>query len=299
MNLRALRTLARLREVSSFQLAAAELNQTLSAVSMQMRGLEEELGVALFDRTHRPPKLTPIGRSVAERAARIVREQDALLKLAAPDGGLRGRYRIGFVLTASVRILPGFLARCREGAPEAIFNVETGLSDALLEAVARGRLDAAVVTRAERPAPSLAYRDLLSEEIVIALPPGFDATAPEQVPAELPFFHFMPQTGIGALIAEALPHCAFPPQRMITLDGVEAIVECVKMGIGYTALPEADVMRYADGALSLHPFAARPLQRRISLVTACDGPMAEMADALAALLVPGPRAGLHPREAPR
>jgi len=284
MNPRALRTLAKLREVESFAAAAAELNQTLSAVSMQMKALEARLGAQLFDRAFRPPKLTPLGREVAARAAEIVRGQDAILALATPESELGGRYRIGFVLTASVRLLPQFLAECRRAAPAARFEVETGLSEHLQEQVIRGRLDAAVVTRGDRDPAGLVFRDLLREEIVLALPAGLADLPPERVAERLPFFHFMPKTGIGQLIARELAHCRYPPRDKITLDGVEAIVECVKMGIGYTALPRPDVERYAGEALSLHTFAATPLMRELSLVTLRDSPGEAVAHRLHDLL---------------
>lgn len=267
MNLRALRTLAKLQEVESFVAVAADTNQTLSAVSMQMKGLENTLRADLFDRSFRPPKLTPLGREVARWAEEMVRCQDAMMGLAVPGQGLRGRYRIGFILTASVRILPGFLAACREKAPQAQFEVETGLSEQLQDRVLRGLLDAAVITRAERDPDGLAFRPLTREEIVLALPRAFAEKPAEEISRQLPFFQFMPGTGIGQLIAGGALTCRIPPERRITMDGIEATVECVRRGLGYTALPRADILRYAGEDVVLLPFAETPLMREIALVT--------------------------------
>lgn len=281
MNLRALRTLSRLAEEPSFAQVAAELNQPVSTVSMQMRTLEEALGARLFDRAFRPPRLTPIGRAVARQAAAVVREEEALEALVSSAGGLKGSYRVGFVLTASVRLLPGFLARARDAAPDAAFEIETGLTEHLQEGVLRGRLDAAVVTRGDPLPAGLASRTLLSEEIVLAVPPGVDDPA-----RRLTFFHFMPETGIGQLIARELPRCRFPPRTRITLDGVEAIVECVRAGIGYTALPRPDVVRYAGDDLALHQFADDgPLMRDLALLTRSGSATDRAAETLAGLLL--------------
>lgn len=282
MNLRALRTLGLLRETPSFAEVAVTSNQTLSAVSMQMRSLEEELGVALFDRSFRPPRLTPQGRVVAEQAALMAREEERLRALASSGATLAGRYRMGFVLTASVRLLPGFLARCRDAAPGASFEVETGLTEALVEGVLHGRLDAAVVTGTAVPS-GLEGRTLLEEEIVFALPPGM------MEPGELPFLHFMPGAGIGALIADGLEQSALPPARTISLDGIEAIVECVRLGIGYTALPRPDILRYADGLELRRFFPDRPLMRSLALVTRTESATDRVADRLAGILVPAVR----------
>ena len=69
-----LKTLLKISQVQSFALAAEHLNMTLSAVSMQMKSLEEQLDASLFDRKFRPPKLTPLGLAVAEKAQAVVDE---------------------------------------------------------------------------------------------------------------------------------------------------------------------------------------------------------------------------------
>ncbi|MEO1331766.1 MAG: LysR family transcriptional regulator, partial [Pseudomonadota bacterium] len=146
MNLRALRTLIEIDRAGSFALAADQLGLTLSAVSVQMKTLEAELGFALFDRTRRPPALTPDGRLAATRARAALREVESIRGIADASGALRGTFRIGFVGTASVRLMPGFLARAAEAYPEARILVASGLSESLIERVRAGELDAAVVT---------------------------------------------------------------------------------------------------------------------------------------------------------
>ena len=83
---------------------------TLSAVSTQIKTLEEELGVLLFDRAHRPPRLTPQGHAVCARAEDVLERETALVAECQTGGALAGRFRIGFVATASIRLLPDFLA---------------------------------------------------------------------------------------------------------------------------------------------------------------------------------------------
>ena len=82
---------------------------TLSALSMQMKTLESQLGVALFDRAFRPPQLTPLGRQIAQQAGKVVAAQIELQHIAASPEPLSGHFRLGFIPSASVRLLPGFL----------------------------------------------------------------------------------------------------------------------------------------------------------------------------------------------
>ena len=100
MQTRSLNTLATISRVESFATAAEQLGATLSTVSMQMKALEIELNAQLFDRTFRPPKLTPLGRRIAELAEELIRLQTKLVKSCQSSNKLIGRFRLGFIPTA-------------------------------------------------------------------------------------------------------------------------------------------------------------------------------------------------------
>lgn len=266
MTPRALRTLVAISEIGSFARAAERLNLTLSAVSMQMKGLESELGAALFDRSTRPPRLTPLGRAAATSAREVLGAERALRDLCRSDAGLAGDYRIGFILTAGVRILPGFLARARSAAPDARFVLETGLSEALLARVENGALDAAVVTGGSA-AGELRLTPLAEEELVYALPPEADGWSVEDCFARLAFLQFSPGTGIGRLVAEHLRAAGLAPTERVVFDGIEALLDCVAIGVGFTALPGPDVARYARAGVTMRPMRNPPLVRQVALAT--------------------------------
>ena len=266
MQTRALRTLTTIDQVGSFAQAAAQLNMTLSAVSMQMKALEQELDVRLFDRAFRPPRLTPLGRRIAAKARDVIADEDQLLGLCAGGGLLSGRYRIGFISTASVRLLPGFLAMARKSAPAARFEVEGGLSEDLEEKVLQGRLDAAVVTASQDVRPALRYDSLGYEPLAYAVPKGVAELSLETLMRELPFLHFLPSTGIGKLTARHLARTKLGERaNIIVMDGVEAIMECVKTGFGFTLLPVPDIERYADSSVVLRPSGDTNLVRELAL----------------------------------
>ncbi len=211
---------------------------TLSAVSMQMKSLEGDLGVTLFDRAHRPPKLTPDGRRICDHAEAVLKAESALLATSQSRTGLSGIYRMGFVPTASVRLLPDFLMAAERDAPQASFEIATDLSDALEDRVLSGDLDAAVIT-ASSDQRGL-QMDVLRHEAL-----SYASCHPgnlEVLFATLPFLHFLPKSGIGKLIAN---HVGGRASRTITLDSVEAIMECVNRGIGFTLLPAPDIERFA------------------------------------------------------
>lgn len=263
---RALRSLIKISQVQSFRLAAEQLGMTLSALSMQMKSLEEALGVALFDRSARPPRLTPIGRAVVSEAVPLLHQEERISEICHPSGDLTGHYRLGFVTTAAVRLLPGFLKTLSENAPRASFEFETGLSAVLQNKVLTGQLDAAVITDAEGLPSQLSFRVLRQEPFVFAAHASLLRDGLPGLLSESAFFHFMPHTGIGKLIEKAMLDYARPSgARTIVMDNLEAIMECVSSGLGYTLLPVPDVERYRIPEVQTIA-ATHSLRRKLVLV---------------------------------
>lgn len=268
MNLRSVKTFLKIVRTGSFVAAAEEMNSTLSTVSMQIRGLEKVLDTDLFDREFRPPRLTPIGHQVAEQAQKLVAAEDDLMSLCHKSDELAGLFRIGFIATASVRLLPSFLARARDRTPRADFRFETALSQVLEERVLSGHLEAAVVTASKGSLPGLRYSALTREELVYAIPGTVVGATIEAAEENLPFLQFNPGSGIGKSIE------AFQRRRTlrarynsIVLDSVEAIMECVNQGLGFTVLAKPDVQRYADASVILQGTGSTHLSRDIVMVT--------------------------------
>jgi len=284
MQTRSLKSLVKISQVHSFRLAAEQLGMTLSALSMQMKTLEDALGVALFDRSARPPRLTPIGRAIVREAAPLLRQQEKIIELCQPSSELSGRFRIGFVTTAAVRLLPGFLSASSTAAPRASFEFETGLSATLEDKVLVGQLDAAVITDAQGLPPQLAHRLLRQEPFAFAAHASLLKGGLPGLLAESNFFHFMPHTGIGKLIAQAMRDYERPANaRTIVMDNLEAIMECVGSGLGFTLLPVPDVERYRIPDVRMLA-VNQSLQRRLVLVTLQDSVLDHKSDKLAALL---------------
>lgn len=270
MQTRSLETLLRIAQVQSFSRAADLQNMTLSALSMQMKALEAELGVELFDRSFRPPKLSPIGHLVAEHAQGVVAQAEALQNLCLPKDTLVGHFRLGFVQSASVRLLPPLIKIAQRDAPNATFAYSTGLSEALVGQVANSQIDAAIVTYVDNLGDALCYNEITSEDLVLVVPAAFARTDILALPEQLTFIHFMPTTGIGRLIAARLKSLLRPPRQTLVLDGIEAALECVKHGIGYTILPLPDVERHMDAKLFVHPTGSSELKRKLALATRAD-----------------------------
>lgn len=277
---RSLATLTTIARTGSFQRAATELNMTLSAVSMQMKTLETTLNVQLFDRSTRPPQLTPLGRQVEMGAREVLAAETRMTNLCVAEGTLRGLYHIGFVPTASVRMAPGMLLAARQRFPAARFDMTTGLSDDLTHRVEAGELDAAVVTEQGNLDDSIV---LAEEEIVWALPLSHAKVPIDACLTTLPFIQFTPGTGIGRLIDAHLTQSDQKPRDVILLDSVEAVMECVRAGLGFTALPVPDVERYQIASVATRSLSTPPLKRQLVLISHSRLTAGDQISALASL----------------
>ncbi|CAL9440463.1 HTH-type transcriptional regulator GltC [Streptomyces sp. enrichment culture] len=156
----------------SFTVAARALGWTQSAVSRQIAALEAELGGGpLFDRLPRGVRLTEAGRSLVPHAEAVVaallearRELEALREAAA------GRLRFGAFATADAALVPHALALFRARRPRVRVTREEGFTPALLDRLAGGLLDLAVVSTTGRaPLDSYELHHLLDEPLYVAV----------------------------------------------------------------------------------------------------------------------------------
>lgn len=152
MDLKQLEYFVQVAELGSFTLSSRFLRVAQPALSRQVRALEVELRQTLFQRNGRGVTLTEPGKRLLEHARGILQQvQRARLDLEQQRGVVSGRLVIGLPPSVS-RTLTGPLVRAfREQFPQASFGVVEGLSDHLLDWLAVGRVDFALVYSASAP----------------------------------------------------------------------------------------------------------------------------------------------------
>ncbi len=167
MEIRQLKAFLAIAEAKTFTAGARRVNVTQAAISMQIRQLEEEVGLPLFTRTPRRVILTEAGEYLLERARKILREHDsALAEIAEVAGAEYGRLRIGSASgTFAMNQLPNIMAGLREKFPNAELSVSAGTSEKLVDKMMHGELDTAFVSL---PVDNLnvSTESLFSDEIV-------------------------------------------------------------------------------------------------------------------------------------
>ncbi len=148
MEIRQLRAFVAIAEAKTFTAGAKIVHVTQAAISMQIRQLEDELGIPLFTRTPRRVILTEAGEVLLDRARRILREHDtAIAQIAELAGAEHGRLRIGSASAMfATTQLPSILQKLKEAFSQAEITVVSGTSQTLVEKITHGDIDVAFVS---------------------------------------------------------------------------------------------------------------------------------------------------------
>ena len=142
MELRQLTTFVRVAQFQSFSKAAASLGYSQSAVTVQIRLLEEELQVRLFDRMGKRVSLTGKGRVFLDSALNIMQDiNKARLSLSGTDEVLRGQLHIGTLESLCYAKLPGIMRKFRIEHPQVCVQITTDTPEELIAQMERGELD--------------------------------------------------------------------------------------------------------------------------------------------------------------
>ena len=167
MEIRQLKAFLAIAEAKTFTAGARRVNVTQAAISMQIRQLEEEVGLQLFTRTPRRVILTEAGEYLLERARKILREHDsALAEIAEVAGAELGRLRIGTASgTFAMHQLPWILQRLKEKFPNSDLTVSSGTSQKLVDRMMHGEIDMAFVSLPVDNA-NITTESIFSDEIV-------------------------------------------------------------------------------------------------------------------------------------
>lgn len=266
MGIKQLKTLVMIAECGGFSAAAERLFITQSAVSLQMKALEEEWRVTLFDRRTRPPVLNRHGWMLVRRARALVEQYDALKAAAgAPAAELIGSLRIGVVPSAATDLLPEVLLRLRQAHPGLTTHAESGLSAELVFKVGQGRLDAAVVTEPDRLDVGMVAELVRREELKLFAHQDLVLPALEEMLSTRPFIRFSSAMGVGRIVDEALRSRGIKVNAILELDSIEAILGMVHLGLGIAIIPEHSTSRRLAGSLRGLPLTP-PITRNLVLV---------------------------------
>lgn len=269
-SIRTLQTFLAAARLGSFAAAGQEVGLTAAAVGLQVRALEDELGVPLFDRSARAVVLNPQGRRRVPAVKDLVERWQQLQAQPERDE-LGGTVVMGALVSALMGAFADALWALKRRHPSLEVTLLAGQSADFMTRVERGELDAAVVTQPPVRLPAaLAWTPLYREPMVLIVPrrPHFTLpSTPLQMLAQCPFMRFDRRAWTGHLVNEALAQCRATVVEGLELNSVEAIVELVRQGFGIAIVPRLANLRWSrDKALRVVPLPRVTVERQVGLL---------------------------------
>jgi LysR family hydrogen peroxide-inducible transcriptional activator len=243
MTLRQLRYFEALARHSHFGRAAAACSISQPALSMQVKELEDVLGAVLIERGARQVRLTKLGEEAALRARDILRAVDELGDFArASRDRFAGRLRLGMIPTIAPYLLPALMADLTRLHPELDVHVREALTTKLIQELAEGRLDAAIVAL---PVSESALTEVaLFTENFLLVRPGGDEGAPVPSRQTLPEMRLLLLEEGHCFRDQALSFCNISsplPREVLDASSLSTLVQMVNAGMGITLIPEMAV----------------------------------------------------------
>jgi DNA-binding transcriptional LysR family regulator len=246
MDLRQLRYLVALADERQFTRAAAREHIAQPALSQQIRRLEDEVGIALVERTTRKVALTSAGELLVARARRVLAELDATrAELDAIKGLQTGHLTVGAMHTMGPVDLSLALATFHDRHPGVDLTVREDSSEELAEMLRDDKLDLAFLSVTERiESHGLGLHQLVSEELVVILPSDHPLGRRRRLRmVELgseQFISFREGARLRELLVSAGRSSGFEPRVTLESNESERIRRLVSRGLGVAILPRSE-----------------------------------------------------------
>lgn len=241
MELRQLEYFVAVAETGHFTRAAERLHVAQTSLSQQVRALERELGVALFERTSRSVRLTADGgRLLPHARAALAAVASAIRELREQAESPSGPLWFGVTPTVAAHLLPARLASFRDSYPRVELRLSENGALALETELSAGNLDLAIITLPARHG-SLQTAVLVEEELLLGMAPNHRFAGREEVAlmeaAGEPFVLYREGYGLRQAVLEACRLAGFEPR--IALDGgeTETVLRLAAAGLGLTLVP--------------------------------------------------------------
>ena len=247
--------------------AAREIGLTAAAAGQQLQLLENEIGLELFDRTKRSLTLNSHGRSLIEPIQEIIARYEAL------GTNLKSELSGTIVLGALVSSLMGAFGKTLNGIKQSYPDLEikliAGLSSNFLDQVIEGTIDGAIVTESPYALPqNVQWTELYKEPMILIAPSALKSSKNSNILSDqLPFIRFERNTWTGHLVEQTIRVNKLKIQDGMELNSVEAIIELVRQGLGYSIVPQlANISWSSDRQLKIQNLPGKTVYRKVGLL---------------------------------
>jgi DNA-binding transcriptional LysR family regulator len=264
-SVRQFRTALAAARLGSFTAAGRQVGLTQAAVSLQIKNLETELNIKIFERGPQSLTVTPDGRQVLNRLDKLVSDYEQLR--GQPDGVLRGTLRVGALVSALMGSFGNALALIKRDYPAVELKLLAGQSAEFAKMVANGELDAAVVTEPPNLVPAgLMWTPFYEERLVLLLPAHLARKPVLSLLQDEPFLQFDPSLWTGRLVKYVLEQLNIVPDVALELNSIEAIAQLVRHRYGVAIVPHLANAEWPEQQLAVKELPCRPVMRRVGML---------------------------------
>ncbi len=260
-----LKTFIAIAERGTFGAAGKIVGLTQSAVSQQIKSIEELLGVKLFDRTVRPPGLTVQGLTFLEGARKIVSDYEIIASTIKGEK-LSGNLLLGAIRTSFIGALPMALSNLKERYPQLHVNARTLDTTEIVSSVTAGRLDAGIIPLIPQLKDDISWKPFAVEPLVVISNTDTAGKTDRDILENFPFIKFSRKVISARLINDEIRKRNINVQIEMNIDSFAAILHMVSHGLGVSVVP--DQARRADFPSNIHktPFGNPPVKRVLGII---------------------------------
>jgi len=246
MELRHLRYFLAVAEEQNVTRAAVRLHVSQPTLSRQIRDLEDQLGIALFDRGAKAVQLTEAGRVfLAEARVVLERAEDAVQMAKAVAGGKRGEIHVGYAPSLTVELLPRALRYFRESNPGVRVQLHDLSTRELLQGLSEGKLQVALLVQVSPKAlAGLVFEELQCQPVCVAVHPAHPLARARRVGLEqvakehLITFTLADYPEHRAWIAHLFAPLNRSPQIVEEHDSITSLIAAVESGRGVALIAQ-------------------------------------------------------------
>lgn len=246
MNFNHLRVFHIVAESQNFSHAAERLNISQPAVSMQIRKLEESLGVPLVQTYGRHLKLTEAGKILKDYANRIfVLSQEAQRAMNEIRGLERGHLLLGASTTPGAYLLPPYIGRYKQKFPGVDLTLKISNTQTIQEKLANGEMDLGVIGETPHVHADLVFEPWLTDHLVLIVYPEHPFAEKDEIElgelVEEPFILREQGSSTRNILENRLQQTGIQLSVVMELDNTEAVKHAVSIGLGISILSEHTV----------------------------------------------------------
>ena len=292
MTLTELRYIVTLAQEQHFGRAAERCFVSQPTLSIAVKKLEDELGVALFERSKSRVQSTPLGDQVVGQAQLVLEQADVIREMAsAGKGQLGSPLNVGAIFTIGPFLFPHFIPQLQQLAPDMHLYVEEGYTATLRQRLRKGELDVIIVALPFTE-PDVVTQPLYDEPFLVLMHTDHPLSKKSAIAPEDLDGHDVLLLGNGHCfrdqVLEACPNLQpslenhNATRTAVEGSSLDTLRHMVASGLGVTILPmsAANVSGYSSDVLTTRPFADPAPSRTVALAWRASFPRHKAIDAL-------------------